>query len=392
MAVKELSKKRKAAPASDAVTKKKKVEKKATKAATQRPSKNAAKPTEDDIEARSASSEDDQNDADRTAALLKGFESSSDEDADAAPNPDELAADTGLTDAEIPTIPTTASASLSISKQTPGTTAINHDPPTILYIGHIPHGFREPQMRSYFSQFGVLTHLRLSRNRRTGAPKHYAFLEFASGIVARIVAETMDNYLLFGHILKVKVVDAEKGKELVEKGLWKGEGRRWKRIPHAGIERGLMKSAGREQWEGRVRKERRRRAGKADKLRKLGYEFDMPKLRSVRSVPRRDVAKTEVEVGEMKAVEAKETKAAEAGEKEELKKIEAAPAGETDLQGLLDAQKATEAAEAEPVLIKSKKGKRSQQVEDAEVTGQEAVGGGTKRKKQKKATVNLSKV
>jgi len=36
----------------------------------------------------------------------------------------------------------------------------------VLYLGHIPHGFYEDQLRSYFSQFGTVTRLRLSRNKK----------------------------------------------------------------------------------------------------------------------------------------------------------------------------------------------------------------------------------
>ena len=52
------------------------------------------------------------------------------------------------------------------------------DRPKVLYIGHVPHGFYEEQMRGYFSQFGEVSRLRLSRNKKTGKSKHYAFVEF----------------------------------------------------------------------------------------------------------------------------------------------------------------------------------------------------------------------
>ena len=38
----------------------------------------------------------------------------------------------------------------------------------VLYVGHIPPGFCEPQMKKYFAQFGTITRLRLSRSKRTG--------------------------------------------------------------------------------------------------------------------------------------------------------------------------------------------------------------------------------
>ena len=71
------------------------------------------------------------------------------------------------------------------------------DRPRVLYIGHVPHGFYEDQMRAYFGQFGDVTRLRLSRNKKTGKSKHYAYCEFKHPEVAAIVAESMDNYLLF---------------------------------------------------------------------------------------------------------------------------------------------------------------------------------------------------
>jgi nucleolar protein 15 len=38
--------------------------------------------------------------------------------------------------------------------------------PGVIYLGRIPHGFYEDEMRGYFSQFGTVTRLRLSRNKK----------------------------------------------------------------------------------------------------------------------------------------------------------------------------------------------------------------------------------
>ena len=36
----------------------------------------------------------------------------------------------------------------------------------MIFLGRIPHGFHEEQMKSYFAQFGEVTRLRLSRNKK----------------------------------------------------------------------------------------------------------------------------------------------------------------------------------------------------------------------------------
>ncbi|GAA6024754.1 hypothetical protein JCM10207_008886 [Rhodosporidiobolus poonsookiae] len=98
-----------------------------------------------------------------------------------------------------------------------------------VYLGRIPKGFYEEEMRSYFSQFGEVTRLRLSRNKQTGASKHYAFIEFKYASVASIVHETMDNYLLAGHILVCKVIPDDQ----IHPKLWVGANRRFRVVPKA---------------------------------------------------------------------------------------------------------------------------------------------------------------
>mmetsp|Transcript_26205 Transcript_26205/g.49786 ORF Transcript_26205/g.49786 Transcript_26205/m.49786 type:complete len:250 (-) Transcript_26205:2203-2952(-) len=79
-------------------------------------------------------------------------------------------------------------------------------PGAVIYIGHIPHGFYEEQMRGFFSQFGVVTRVRLSRSKKTGRSKHFAFVEFKYPEVAEIAAESMNKYLMFGKILVAHVM------------------------------------------------------------------------------------------------------------------------------------------------------------------------------------------
>ncbi|KAJ5896450.1 uncharacterized protein N7473_005849 [Penicillium subrubescens] len=266
---------------------------------------------------------------DQTAALIKGFESSGDEDE---------SGDEGYNSKmPIPKIPDTKKAEKKMKKLQQGD---GKGEPGTVYVGRIPHGFYEHQMRAYFSQFGEITKLRLSRNRLTGRSKHYAFIEFASTTVAKIVAETMDNYLMYSHILKCKFVPAEQ----LHPEVWKGANRRFKRTPWNQIERKrLLKGKTRDQWSKRIEQEQRKRLAKADKLKAMGYEIDLPQLKAVEDVP--------IQVPEEKAIEGAEaTPAVEAAE--EPKAIEA-PATTDDTPKKTKKGKKTEETPKEEVAAES---------------------------------------
>lgn len=47
----------------------------------------------------------------------------------------------------------------------------------VVYLGHIPHGFYEEQMKAYFSQFGTIVNLRLSRNKKVSLKSLMLFLD-----------------------------------------------------------------------------------------------------------------------------------------------------------------------------------------------------------------------
>ena len=67
--------------------------------------------------------------------------------------------------------------------------------PGVIYLGHIPHGFYENQIRDFFSQFGTVNKVRLSRCKKvnTNNDKKYCwnsffketvfFLEFSTSCV-----------------------------------------------------------------------------------------------------------------------------------------------------------------------------------------------------------------
>lgn len=77
----------------------------------------------------------------------------------------------------------------------------------VLYIGHLPKGFNESELKQFFSQFGEVTKLRVSRSVKTARSRGYAFLEFAERKTASIAAKAMNNYMIFGRTLDVQIME-----------------------------------------------------------------------------------------------------------------------------------------------------------------------------------------
>jgi len=88
----------------------------------------------------------------------------------------------------------------------------------VIYISHVPHGFYEKAMRAFFGQFGTVTNLRLGRSKKTGRSCGFAFVEFKYREVAEVVAESMNNYLMFDRLLKCSVVPKERTSKAIFRG------------------------------------------------------------------------------------------------------------------------------------------------------------------------------
>ncbi|MCO5576222.1 hypothetical protein L7F22_030030 [Adiantum nelumboides] len=220
---------------------------------------------------------------------------------------------------------------------------------SIVYVGRIPHGFYEEQMRGFFGQFGTIKRLRMSRNKKdlaffsisdfvhtcdlsgelagsvlrataeahqeasgachgsqpsktqvenyenilrydivtwkrswTGKSKHFAFIEFESPEVAEIVADSMNNYLLYEHLLQVKLVPLER----VHHRMWVGSGRVYK-PPNFKWLASIKQNRERKPEEQRhmlkavLRRENKRRK----RIKDAGIDFEYPDLRA--SLPAR---------------------------------------------------------------------------------------------------------
>nr|GAT60872.1 predicted protein [Mycena chlorophos] len=158
--------------------------------------KAASPPPESPVEA------DEEDDDDAIHGFMTDDEDSSDDD--------EGYMDVEVSAADISKLPTVAKDDVTVKKRLENAKRKPATDRGVLFLSRIPHGFYEDQAKAYFTQFGNVTRLRISRNKKTGKSKHYGFIEFDSSSVAQIVAETMDNYLLLGHILRCKVIPKDK--------------------------------------------------------------------------------------------------------------------------------------------------------------------------------------
>ncbi|KAE9971036.1 hypothetical protein EG328_005915 [Venturia inaequalis] len=230
------------------------------------------------------SSGEEDNIADQTAALLAGFDSTDESEA---------GDDEGLPLDMVPKVKLDKAAKKALAAAKKEA----EDVPGTLYVGRVPHGFYEHQMKAYFTQFGDVNRLRVSRNKKTGASRHFAFVEFSSREVADIVATTMNNYLMFGHIMKIRLMTPEQ----VHPDLWKGAGKRFKVIPRAKLAaRDLAQPKGRDYWRKKIESEEKVRAEKMDRLKEVGYVFEMPAVRKVEDVAMKGT--DEAVSGEVQAV------------------------------------------------------------------------------------------
>ncbi|NXD80353.1 MK67I protein, partial [Halcyon senegalensis] len=118
---------------------------------------------------------------------------------------------------------------------------------------------------------GTVTQLRLSRSKKTGASKGYAFIEFESDDVAKIVADTMNNYLFSERLLKCQFMPPER----VHENLFKNSHRMFLKPSHPAVRRynkirSLVQKA--KMTKRLLQKERRLRKRLAEK----GIDYDFP--------------------------------------------------------------------------------------------------------------------
>ncbi|KAI5453626.1 nucleolar protein [Naganishia albida] len=240
--------------------------KKTTKAPTPAPAEKATKKKAPAVSKKApAPAEDD--------GFVHGFSSSEGEESEDDDDSDiEMDGGKGKSSAvDVKTLPTIAKDDKSVQRKLTKAKKKQDNERGVLYLGRIPHGFYEDEMKAYFSQFGDVTRLRLARNRKTGASKHFAYIEMSSKAVAEITAETMNNYLLMGHILQCHVVPQDK----LHPDLWVGANKKWRRVPASRVERSSYGKERSEEEQAKVRaKLFKKDQARQQKIKDLGIDYE----------------------------------------------------------------------------------------------------------------------
>ncbi|KAL7299438.1 hypothetical protein TKK_0007681 [Trichogramma kaykai] len=145
----------------------------------------------------------------------------------------------------------------------------------LIYIGHLPHGFFEEEMRDYFSQFGIVTRVRIARSKKTGKSKGYGYIEFQDPAVAEVTAKTMNGYYMCGRNLKARYIPSEN----VHKGFFSGKA--WSETFHPKINHRVkaLKKQDLPQSEEKYKKNMKRKMGQLsaieEKLKKAGVKISL---------------------------------------------------------------------------------------------------------------------
>merc|ERR1712142_1321451 len=142
-----------------------------------------------------------------------------------------------------------------------------------IYVGHIPHGFYDNQIREYFTQFGTVTKVRLAHSKKNGAYKGYGYVQFSEETVAKIAAEAMNNYMMFDKLLKCQFVPEDK----LHPAVWKGANKKFVWLNRTAMARNLRnKMKEKEQLTSSAQRLLKKERKLRKKLELSGIQYDFP--------------------------------------------------------------------------------------------------------------------
>jgi nucleolar protein 15 len=174
--------------------------------------------------------------------------------------------------------------------------------------------FKISSFAEYFTQFGKVSKIRISRNKKTGKSKHYGFLEFQNPGVAKVVADAMDGYMFFGQKLQSRVMNRNE----VHPEIFKGANRVFKKVPWKKLEvERHNKEVDEEVAAKRTKTAEKRDKARKDRIKDAGIDYEFPSsgksaALTKKAAPAATKGKKKAAVAEKKAPAAVEKKEAAA--------------------------------------------------------------------------------
>jgi len=79
-----------------------------------------------------------------------------------------------------------------------------------LYVGNLPHGTTEPELRSLFAAHGTVERVNIVMDKDTGRPKGFAFVEMTEASEADKACLALSGSDLGGRALRVNEAKAKR--------------------------------------------------------------------------------------------------------------------------------------------------------------------------------------
>lgn len=80
-----------------------------------------------------------------------------------------------------------------------------------IYVGNLNHETTEPQLRESFEKFGEVSSLDIVKDKDSGKPKGFAFVEMSSDENAQKAISGLNETDLTGNLLKVSKARSRQG-------------------------------------------------------------------------------------------------------------------------------------------------------------------------------------
>lgn len=77
-----------------------------------------------------------------------------------------------------------------------------------IYIGNLSHATTEDKLKSLFEEFGEIENIKLIKDRFSGEPKGYGFIEMPSNSEADKAIKELNGNHIDGNHIKVKPADS----------------------------------------------------------------------------------------------------------------------------------------------------------------------------------------